>query len=178
MLVQQFLALYSAGTQVGAEDDMLSICQWILILSLFVASSSSVNGAEGGSSFSGKGRLTLEEIGHLKDCKRLLQDVDQKSFMESRLKIEKSAHPHENLQLFAAVAQTYDDIVHEQKIIDQPKKEFLLMKINFNMAYLQLAGINTEQRQDTGLNKMIRRKLREHLPVDLKKNFTLFRPME
>ena len=151
---------------------------WPLVFITIFFFVTSAGAAERSRNYSSKSHLTLEEINRLKDCKRILQDVDKKSFLNSRLAIEKSSSPQENLLLLEAVAQTYDDIIRDQKIVDQRKKEFLFTKINFNMAYLQLAGINTEQRQDTALNKMIRRKLREYLPDDFKRNFEQFYPAE
>ena len=152
-----------------------------LSLIIFLLASSTVHAEKTYDHFTESGRtghLTSEEIERLKECKRLMQDADETSFAEALATIEKSPYPHDSLQLLEAAAETYTEIVKEQNIIEQKRKEFLLTKINFNMAYLQLAGVDTEQQQDTALNKMIRWKLRQHILSSLKEHSPLFNPLE
>ncbi len=123
-------------------------------------------------------RLTQGEIDRLKVCKRLLSEVDTKSFEETLTEIERTPYPRENLQLLEAVAKTYAEIVDEQNVVGQKKKEWLHSMITLNMAYLQLGGLQLKQGDDSALNKMIRRKLKEHLPVEIKDHQGVFDSLE
>ena len=122
--------------------------------------------------------LTMEERERLRVCKRLLAGVDGKSFEESLLDIEQSSSPHENLQILEAEAKVFAEIVQEQNVVGQKKKEWLYSMVTLNMAYLQLAGIDAKQSQDSPLDKLIRRKLKEHLPSYLKENQEVFHSLQ
>ena len=112
--------------------------------------------------------LTLEEQERLSVCKDLLAGVDRKSFEKSLRDLEQSPSPQENLGILEAIAQTYSDIVQEQKVVGQDKKAWLYNMITLNMAYLQLAGIDAKQSEDSPLDKLIRRKLRKHLSLTIR----------
>ena len=127
-------------------------------------------------SYKGKqtAHLTMEERGRLRVCKRLLAGVDGKSFEESLSDLDRSSFPHGNLQILEAVAKTFTEIILEQNVVGRDKKEWLHSMITLNMAYLQLAGIDATQPQDSPLDKLIRRKLKEHLPSALKDDQRIF----
>ena len=122
--------------------------------------------------------LTADEMGRLRSCKRLLGGVDTKSFEQSLFDLKHSSFPHENLQILEAMTKTYTEIVQEQNVVGQKKKEWLYSMVALNMAYLQLAGINATQSQDSPLDKLIRWKLKEHLPEGLKENKKIFHPLK
>ena len=122
--------------------------------------------------------LTTEERERLRVCKHLLTGFDGKSFEESLSDLEHSASPHENLQILEAEAKVFAEIVQEQNVIGQKKKEWLYSMVTLNMAYLQLAGIDAKQSQDSPLDKLIRWKLKEHLPSYLKENQEVFHSLQ
>ncbi len=113
------------------------------------------------------GPLTPIEIERVKVFKQLVQEVDRKPLHQTIEDLEKTAHPKTSLWVKEAMAQTYMDIVREQNVQGQGKKEWLYSMINLNMAYLQFVG--TKQRMKTGnsLNVLICHKLKEHLPPDI-----------
>ena len=128
--------------------------------------------------FSKTVQLTADEIVRLKVCKRLSAGIDKKSFEESLAALERYPYPEENLQILEAMTRTYVEIIQQGNVVEQKTKEWLYSMIALNMAYLQLGGIQVKQDEDTPLNKLIRQKLKEHLPVILQENQEIFKPLE
>ncbi len=112
------------------------------------------------------GHLNETDIARLKAAKQLTRDVDQKPLQQSIKELERTPHPLLNLHMKEAMARTYADIVRDQNIDGQKRKDWLYSMVTLNMAYLQFGGSsNTDP-----LNKMICRKLKEYLPKDILKD--------
>ncbi len=112
-------------------------------------------------------RLSEQDIEQLKEAKALLNDVDRKSLAQTIIEMEKTKYPQVNVQMRQAMARAYADIVKEHKIEGQKKREWLYSMINLNMAYLQFGGSQDPAGQSKSLNKLILRKLKEHLPSEM-----------
>lgn len=115
----------------------------------------------------GRGHLTVQEIERVKVFKGLLDDVDKKSLRQTIEALEKTGNPPLYLQMREAMAKTYADIVREQNVEGQKKKEWLYSMVTLNMAYLQFAGTQDAAGHATSLNRLIRRKLKAYLPPDV-----------
>ena len=97
-------------------------------------------------------------------CKSLLDEVDSKSLQRTIAELEASRYPELNLQIMEAMARTYTEIVREQNVARLKDKEWLYAMIALNMANLQFGGAVEKEGRDASLNRMINRKLKEHLP--------------
>lgn len=114
-----------------------------------------------------KERLTTKDIDRIKAYKHLVADVDSRSVEQTVKMLERSDNPQLNLTLKEAIARTYAEIVLEQGIGESKKKIWLYSMVGLNMAYFQFAGSNAAQKNVSELNRMIRGKLRKHLPKDI-----------
>jgi hypothetical protein len=156
---------------------------YLFVILLFVSALTQVQGQEGqkfyGSSENpgSSGRLSIQQMQRLESCRRLTEDIDDKSLQAAIAQLDNSPDPEENLQLLEAVARTYAEIVRDQKVSGLEKKKWLYSMVTLNMAYLQLGGLDVNPPGDTSLNKLIRRKLKEHMPPELKENKNLFHPI-
>ena len=109
--------------------------------------------------------------------RELLQEADNKSLEETLEQLRASTYLEGNLQIMEAVAATYRDMVEEYQVEGQAKKEWLHSIVLLNMAYFQMGG-SGEEENDTGLNIVIRRKLKQYLPADLLADRRLFHSLE
>lgn len=120
------------------------------------------------------GALSTGQMDRVQACRRLLGGANERTAAQISADLTRSAFPEENLQILEAEARTFAELVLEQGVTDPAQKEWLYNMIALNMAYLQFGGINIKQSDDKVLNKMIRRKLREHLPAALQENKKFF----
>jgi hypothetical protein len=132
-----------------------------LIIFIFLATSAHAQGDYR------SGYLTASDIERVKAVKVLLYDVDTKSLQETIDELEKTRHLQINLQIREAMAKTYTDIVGEINVKGQKKKEWLYSMVCLNMAYLQFGGSQGKSGSTTELNRLIRRKLKEYLPLNV-----------
>ncbi len=109
--------------------------------------------------------LTPQEIERVRVVEELLQGVDKKSLWATVHELEKTRHPQISLQMREAMAKAYADIVREVNVQDPKKKEWLYSMICLNMAYLQFGGSQGAPGSTSELNRLIRQKLKEYLPV-------------
>ncbi len=109
--------------------------------------------------------LTAEEIGRLKAVKAILGNIDPKSLGQYIAELEQSKDPLKSLEMKEAMAKAYADIVQEEEVQGQKKKEWLYSMVCLNMAYLQFGGSAGTSRDSTDLNRLIRRKLIAYLPA-------------
>jgi len=121
--------------------------------------------------------LTPSQVERLETCVRLLSDVDPQDFAARREGLERGTYTEANLVLLEAVARTYSEIIEEQGITEQERKEWLYSMVTLNMGYLQLGGSKVRQR-DSALNLFIRQKLKSHIPARLLENQDLFYPLD
>lgn len=98
----------------------------------------------------------------VKALKALIRDVDTKPARQTMEEIEESQDPELDLVMREAMAKTYADIVRDEKVLDQKKKEWLYSMVGINMAYLQFGG--QQDSSANGLNRLIRQKLKDYLP--------------
>lgn len=110
--------------------------------------------------------FTAEELQRLAAAKQLLYGVDTKSLRQTIDELQKTRHPAINLQIKEAVARTYADIVKEENVSGQKRKEWLYSMVCLNMAYLQFGGSVGDTGGTTALNRLIRRKLKAYLPLN------------
>ena len=112
-----------------------------------------------------KQHLTTFDIQRLKTLKQSLDGVDQKTLQQSIDELERTSYPQLNLSIKEAMAKTYMDLVNQENVKGQAKKQWLYSMIALNMAYLQFAGEKDSAAGAKNLNKLIRHKLKEHLPA-------------
>ncbi len=113
------------------------------------------------------GSLTPAEIERVKGSVQIVQEVDRKPLHQIIEDLEKTGHPRTFLHMREAMAKTYADIVREQDVQGQGKREWLYSMISLNMAYLQFVGTKGKRKTDTGLDMLICSKLKEYLPSDI-----------
>lgn len=113
----------------------------------------------------------------LKDCQRILQDVEKRPLLRLASDLEKSVYPEGSLQIMEAMAATYEEIAREQKIERQKDKERLYSLVELNMAYFQLGGLHAGTSSDP-VYRLIGYKLKKHLPPELLTNSKLFHSLE
>jgi len=119
--------------------------------------------------------LSQAQIQRVKTAKGLLGAADPRTAGEIGDELSKGRFTEENLQIFEAIAQTYRDMVVEYNVGPE-KKEWLHSMILLNMAYFQFGG--SSEANDTGLNIMIRRKLKQYLSPELLADPNLFYSLE
>lgn len=119
-------------------------------------------------------QLTPQQLERVKVCHRLLEGAQNKSVQEMSTDIEQMPSPEKHLQILEAVALTYSEIVQEQKIEEQDRREWLHSMIALNMGYLQLGGAGSGD----PMHRMIQRKLKAHLSPALLKDPELFQSLE
>ena len=124
------------------------------------------------------GDLTQEQVQRLKECERLLDGVSKETLAKRIDGLEQSRYQEEDLRILEAMARTYAEIVQEQQVIGQEKKEWLYNMIALNMAYLQMGGLDVHKSSETALNKLIQSKLRRYLPADLTNDQNMFYSLE
>ncbi len=105
------------------------------------------------------------DIAHLNNIKAMVSEVDHKSVAQWLADARKTKYPETNLKIKEAMARTYVDIVREQKVQGIKKKEWLYSKIALNMAYMQFGGSDADH--GAGLDRLIRQKLKQHLPAGI-----------
>ena len=111
--------------------------------------------------------LTARELERVKIIKEALGEVDGNTLRQTVHELEKRPHLEVNLQIKEAMAKAYGDIVREQNVTGQHKKEWLYSMIALNMAYLQFAADKDSAAGAKNLNKLIRYKLKQYLPRDI-----------
>ena len=113
--------------------------------------------------------LTLDEIERVRVVKETLHEVDREPLQKTVRELETTRHPQINIAMKESMARTYTDIIKEENVEGQKKKEWLYSMICLNMAYLQFGGSKGKYGSTTELNRLIRQKLIEHLPPDILK---------
>ena len=116
---------------------------------------------------SGQRHLTAHELERVTVIRKDLGGVDKKTLQQTVRELEKRPYLEVNLQIKEAMAKAYVDIVREQNIVGQPKKEWLYSMVALNMAYLQFAADKDSTAGAKNLNKLIRYKLKQYLPQDI-----------
>lgn len=120
--------------------------------------------------------LNPQQIERIKEAKKLLGSVDPRTVGDISAELSKTRFAEENLQILEAVAQTYRDMILEYEEVTNDKREWLHSMILLNMAYFQFGG--SSEQGDTGLNIVIRRKLRKYMSPELMANPNLFYSLE
>lgn len=162
----------------NCRDWKTIFCVIVFSFSSLAAAEQTAGGRDRFLSTGDSGHLTPQQIERVQACKRLLREVDFKSLPMTIAELEHTPYPEENLQVMEAVAMTYADIVKEHSVDDDENKKWLHGMIMLNMAYLQLGGDQYAVGGNAPLNRLIGRKLREHLPPDLLNHPGLFHPLE
>jgi len=123
--------------------------------------------AQGG--YDSRWELTPSQRQRLMAAKQLLAGIDKESLQQTIDALRKTRHFQLNVQMREAMAKTYADIVKEENVVGQKKKEWLYSMVCLNMAYLQFGGAQGSPGSTTDLNRLIRRKLKEYLPENILK---------
>ena len=110
--------------------------------------------------------LTGQQIERVKAFKELLHGVDKESLQKTIRVLEKTRNPQINIEMKEAMAKSYVDIVSEENVEGQKKKEWLYSMVCLNMAYLQFGGSQGKYGSTTELNRLIRQKLIHYLPTN------------
>lgn len=111
-----------------------------------------------------KYQLTEKDIQRVKVLRQSIAEVEKKSWQKMVADIEKMDYPAIQLEIQDAMAKAYVDVVQEQNVQGQKKKEWLYSMVALNMAYLQFAGAKDSAGGSQNLNKLIRYKLKSYLP--------------
>lgn len=111
--------------------------------------------------------LSSQEIEKVKEIRQILFDIDHRASHHIIEELERTPYPSTSLNMKEAMAKTFAQLVQEQDVQGQDKKQWLYSMITLNMAYLQFVGTKHYKNTDTALNMLIRRKLREFLPADI-----------
>lgn len=114
-----------------------------------------------------KEHLSEADVARVKEIRELVYEVQKKSWQQMVEAIEKTQYPKVNLAIQEAMAHTYADIVREQNVQGQGKKEWLYSMIALNMAYFQFGGDKDSAGGTKNLNKLIRYKLKTYLPAGI-----------
>jgi hypothetical protein len=114
-----------------------------------------------------KEHLNEEDISRLKALKETFLEVEKKTPQQLVLELEKTNYPKINLAIKEAMAKAYLDIIKEQGVQGEHKKEWLYSMIALNMAYFQFGGDKDSAGGTKNLNKLIRYKLKTYLPVNI-----------
>lgn len=122
------------------------------------------------------GTLSQSQVERVKAVRALLAGVDNRTLQDTISELANSKFPEGNLEIMEAIAATYQEMVSEYQVEGQAKKEWLHSMVCLNMAYLQAGGI--AERSDTGLNMVIRRKLKKYLSPQLLSDPELFYSVE
>jgi len=120
--------------------------------------------------------LSPQQIERVKEAKNLLGPVEPRTTEEIVNELTAARFSEENLQILEAVAQTYRDMLIEYKEATNGKREWLHSVILLNVAFFQFGG--SSEQNDTGLNIVIRRKLKKYLSPQLLSNRNLFYALE
>ena len=115
----------------------------------------------------GQRHLTAHELERVTMIRENLGGVDKKTLQQMVGELENRPYLEVNLQIKEAMAKAYVDIVREQNVMSQSKKEWLYSMIALNMAYLQFAADKDSAAGAKNLNKLIRYKLKQYLPQDI-----------
>ena len=114
-----------------------------------------------------RAHLSEKDIERVKIVKETVGEVEKKPLSQMIGELEKTTHPEINLAIKEAMAHAYADIVHEQNVQGQGKKEWLYSMIALNMAYFQFGGDKDSAGGTKNLNKLIRYKLKMYLPPEI-----------
>ncbi|OGX06981.1 MAG: hypothetical protein A2Z88_04225 [Omnitrophica WOR_2 bacterium GWA2_47_8] len=110
--------------------------------------------------------LSDQDIERVKASRDLLQGTDPRSLPKTLRELNRTNCPQIHAIIMEAIARTYVDIVREQKVVEQKKKDWLYSMVKLNMAYLQLTG-GTYKGDNNSLNRSIRFRLKEYLPAGI-----------
>ena len=77
-----------------------------------------------------------------------------------------------------AIAATYAELVKKYQLAGRQERMRFLDKVRMNMAYFQLGGLDDESPKASSLNIVIRRKLKEHLSLELRGDTRLFKSLD
>jgi hypothetical protein len=114
-----------------------------------------------------KGHLSPLESERLRQVKEQLFEVEIKSLSVMIKDLEKTNDPSMNLTIKEAMAQTYLEIVQQEHVQGLAKKQWLYSMVALNMAYLQFSAGKDSAGSSQNLNKLIRQKLKSHLPSEI-----------
>lgn len=117
------------------------------------------------------------QLKRVEATREMLKDVDKKSLEDTLKELKSSPYFEGSLTILEAVAATYREMVSEYQVEGQAKKEWLHSMVMLNMAYFQLGG-SGEEEGESGLNIIIRRKLKKYLPAELMADRRLFHSLE
>jgi hypothetical protein len=124
--------------------------------------------------------LTPRDMERLKEAKAILADAEPRPLDAVADQLTKTGSPYENLQIYEVVALTFQDIIREHgaEVKGRDGRQRLLEKVKMNLAYFQLGGPDVEAEGEDGLNILIRRKLKDHMPKELWGNPKLFHSLD
>lgn len=111
--------------------------------------------------------LNTKQIERLRAVKLMLADVESKSLTQMQRELEATDDPAMQLDIKEAMARAYSEIVQEQQVSGKGRKVWLYSMVALNMAYFQFGGSKDSAAGATNLNKLIRQKLKTHLPAGI-----------
>ena len=121
--------------------------------------------------------LTDAHTRRLEQANYILREVDLRPLPMIIEEMNRTASPEGNLQIYEAVAATYQEIVDRKHITDSERKQSLYDSIRMNVAFMQFGG-GIEHKGDKVLDRWIRQTLARHLPEGVFDNDQLFHSLK
>jgi len=107
------------------------------------------------------------------EAKMLVEDIEPRSVRDISEELHETASPEGNLQIFEAVAATYNDLVTVKDIVDEKGKKDLYDQIRLNVAFIQFGGDPNSQ-GGKKIDRWIRQALMKYLPRELMNDDEMF----
>ncbi len=122
--------------------------------------------------------LSARQLARVEAAQKMLGAADDRALSTTIDTIEKSPWNEGALEIFEAVAATYNELVRKYQLTDKKAQERLLDKVRMNMAYFQLGGQDVERSSGDNLNIVIRRLLKTHLSAQLRSDRRFFKSLD
>jgi hypothetical protein len=121
--------------------------------------------------------LSDQHAQRVAQARKILAEVDLRSAQDIIDAFNRTTAPEANLQIYEAVAATYDDLVRRKQVTDPASKKSLYNQIRLNVAYLQFGG-DPDAENGKKLDLWIRQTLFRHLPRELMENPAIFHSLD
>ena len=102
----------------------------------------------------------------IRKAKELIAELEPRSAEDIAQEFIKTSSPEGNVQIFEAIAATYNDLIIRKNIVEDEGKKDLYNQIRLNVAFIQFGG-DPSYEGGKKLNRWIRQTLMKYLSKDL-----------